>query len=459
VKLVLHPPAQVNHKLNALASNGSTFRGPLTFPGFRNAQEHNTYDDREIACSLVGRTNISTGKLSDRDIPKSQSAVSNRGDRIMQPMPCNLQKAVIWFFLAVLACARSDVYAQPQYTIITKIKLADYGWEPIPKGDYREHRGSSSRKLWMDHEGRVLVGFTVREDFTLATREHPGRSFHLLRFTSDGKPGMSSVLPTNNWYNNGFYLGPDDQIVARANDTLQFFMPDESQHQDGTWQPLTPCGRDCFVGQSFSRRTAIVRSELVFKGPEQFTRTILDLSSSPPHVVRTCQMASGQITDRYAYRTSYDRDNDLTVRFPFCELEHYEELPAWGHGGMGYVFNDETLLKIDPSRLKLVGADGRVKFSLDMPKHDYINYFEIATDDAFDRFAFSAYTKRGEHPRLDIGGHVAARRVLVLDETGRTVASIPVDTQYHMDFDFAMSPDGRRLAILEEGVLTIAELP
>jgi hypothetical protein len=270
---------------------------------------------------------------------------------------------------------------------------------------------------------------------------------------------MSSVLPTNNWYNNGFYLGPDDQIVARANDTLQFFMPDESQHQDGTWQPLTPCGRDCFVGQSFSRRTAIVRSELVFKGPEQFTRTILDLSSSPPHVVRTCQMASGQITDRYAYRTSYDRDNDLTVRFPFCELEHYEELPAWGHGGMGYVFNDETLLKIDPSRLKLVGADGRVKFSLDMPKHDYINYFEIATDDAFDRFAFPAYTKRGEHPRLDIGGHVAARRVLVLDETGRTVASIPVDTQYHMDFDFTMSPDGRRLAILEEGVLTIAELP
>jgi len=206
---------------------------------------------------------------------------------------------------------------------------------------------------------------------------------------------MSSVLPTNNWYNNGFYLGPDDQIVARANDTLQFFLHDESQHESGTWQALTPCAPDCFVGQSFSRRTAIVRSELVFTGPNVFTRTILDLSSSPPHVVRTCQMA-GQITDRFAYQLSYDKDDDLTVRFPFCDLEHYEELPMWGPRATGYVLNDETLLNFSPSGVKLVGADGRVKFSKELPKHDYVDYFEIATDDAVNRFAFVVYTLRGE---------------------------------------------------------------
>jgi hypothetical protein len=140
-------------------------------------------------------------------------------------------------------------------------------------------------------------------------------------------------------------------------------------------------------------------------------------------------------------------------------MEHYEELPGWGRGGIGYVLNDETLLKMGRFGLKLVGAEGRVKFSRDMPKHDYILYSELATDDSVNRFAFVVYTVRGEHPSLDMGGHVVARRVLVLDETGRTVASIPVDTQYHTDFEFAMSPDGRRLAIVEEGVLTIMELP
>lgn len=170
-------------------------------------------------------------------------------------------------------------------------------------------------------------------------------------------------------------------------------------------------------------------------------------------------MASGQITDRFTYRTYYDEDDHLTVRYPFCEMEHYQELPGWGRGGMGYVLNDETLLKIGPSLLKLVVADGRLKFYLQMPKHDYINYFELATDDALNRFAFEVYTVRGEHPNLDMGGHVVARRVLVLDETGRTVASIPVDTQYHTDFEFTMSPDGHRVAILEEGVVRIVDLP
>lgn len=361
---------------------------------------------------------------------------------------------VLLFFL----CVCSVSYAQTQAAKVTKIKLEDYGWQPVP--DRRQFGHTYSHNLWIDHKGRVLVGFTVREDHALATREHRGRTFHILRFTAEGKAELSVALPTNDWYKNEFYLGPDDQIFARANDTLQLFSEDASQGQSGSWQPMAPCPENCFISQSSSRRTLILRVQPPVGEPDRPTYTILDASSSPPRVARTCsQMAfyAERITDKFAYWGNYYRDDDLMVRFPFCDVEHYEDFPQWGRGG-GYILNDETLLKVGPYEAKLLGPDGQVKFSLNMPKHDYLDSNHMATDRGNDRFAFMVATVRGEHPRLDINGYVGARRVLVLDETGKQLASIPTDTHYHMDTNFSMSPDGHRLAILDDGVLTIAEL-
>jgi hypothetical protein len=372
--------------------------------------------------------------------------------------PRNLQKSVTLSLLVVIVSACSHVYAQQQAAQITKIKLENYGWQPIP--NRRELFGRQfSQNLWLDHKGRVLVGFAVRESDALATREHPERSFHIMRFTAEGKVDLSVALPTNSWYANALYLGPDDQILARANDRLQFFSEDRNQGQSGSWQLLAPCPETCSISQSFSLRTLILRASPLVGGRDGTAYIILDASSSPPRVVRTCsQMASMQITDKFAYRTHYDRDDDLTVRFPFCEVEHYEDFPMWGRGG-GYVLNDDTLLKVGPTGAKLLGPDGQVKFSKEMAKHDWIiNTYKVATDERYDRFALMVNTEHGAHPSLDIGGHLVARHVLVLDATGKQLASIPAETHYHMDSSFSLSPDGHRLAILDQGVVTVVEL-
>jgi hypothetical protein len=128
-----------------------------------------------------------------------------------------LRRSVAWSLLAVTVCASIYVRAQSQGAKLSTFDLRSYGWQPLPKrhsGQGGEWPGISSPQLSTDHKGRVLVGFTAHENYGLATRERPGLSFHLLRFTPEGKIDLSLVLPTKDYFTNGFYLGANDQILA-----------------------------------------------------------------------------------------------------------------------------------------------------------------------------------------------------------------------------------------------------
>ncbi|HYL47182.1 MAG TPA: hypothetical protein VEU52_09140, partial [Candidatus Limnocylindrales bacterium] len=92
-----------------------------------------------------------------------------------------------------------------------------------------------------------------------------------------------------------------------------------------------------------------------------------------------------------------------------------------------------------------------------MPKHDIV-MDEARSDERGDRFAFIVETWRGGSELLDISGKRVARRVVVYTEGGRELDSVAVSPIYHLDFDFSISPDGHRLAILDEGVVTVADL-
>jgi hypothetical protein len=142
------------------------------------------------------------------------------------------------------------------------------------------------------------------------------------------------------------------------------------------------------------------------------------------------------------------------------------ELPLDMRGGIGLLpLTDQALLLLGTGRLKdglrgidLVTPDGRLLFHREMPKHDYVMGEPARSDEHGDRFAFMVETWRGGSQLLDISGKRVARRVVVYTDTGQELALIPVSTTYHRDFDFSMSPDGHRLAILDEGVVTIVEL-
>jgi hypothetical protein len=391
-------------------------------------------------------------------------------------MPLGLQKSTIWWFSTLLCFACAHAHAQFQGPKISNVDLRDYGWQPLPKqqhGQHGERPGTRSPSISIDHNGRVLVGFTTRENLSLATRERPGLSFRILRFTVPEKLDRSLVLPTNNYFTNGFYLGSKDHILARANDALQVLSEQdeegETRKADANWQPLASCPINCEISYSFSRRTLILRTSARPFSFDNLTYTILDTSAFPVRVVHTCsQMAhyGEKITDKFAYWDGSEGRERFTRRFPFCDVDHSEEF-LWTWGAGFFPLSDDAFLLLGSDKgsggvVKLVGSDGRIKFQHAMPKKNdvpqYYVGFWATSDERGDRFAFIVDTWHSGSRFFDISGKLVARRIVVYDESGRELASIPVSTAYHRDFDFCLSPDGHRLAILDESMLTIVDL-
>jgi hypothetical protein len=375
--------------------------------------------------------------------------------------------------LGLILTSACPAFAQVRGGKVSQFKLDHYGWQPVPEEQRGEWAGTSSKLVSIDHQGRVLVGFTVRENYGLASRERPGLSFHILRFTSEGKVDLSLVLPTNNLFTNGLYLGPNDQILARADDALQWLSEANGTRNEGTdWRLLTPCPRNCQISQSPSRRTLIVNSYNKLPSDRDYnhgirTLTMLDVSSSPPRVVQNCpRPGGGSITDKFSYQSSDGISTDVR-RWPLCDQEHDVELPLDMRRGEVFAISDDALLLLGTAKdrrgVELVAPDGQVKFRKEMQKHDVVTaagYYlspEVRSNERGDRFAFTVETWRGGSRPLDISGNRVARRVVVYDKAGQELASAPVSTTYHRDFDFSLSPDGHRLAILDEGVLTVVD--
>jgi hypothetical protein len=113
------------------------------------------------------------------------------------------------------------------------------------------------------------------------------------------------------------------------------------------------------------------------------------------------------------------------------------------------------------SNLEVISFDGHVKFRQHMAKHEHWDnlWVPIGSSERGDRIAVDILTTRGGNRTLDISSHVTARRIAVYDiEAGKEVASTPVNPKHRYRFEFDLSPDGHRLAILEDDKVKVVDL-
>ena len=363
----------------------------------------------------------------------------------------------------LLVCTVWPLAAQARTESDGIFNLRSYGWE-IP-----QRRETNRPSIAIDRNGRVVVGFTVGERKGLVTRSHPSLSFRVLRFQPDGKTDLSLSLPTNVSGRTGIYLSQDDRIIVRANDSLQLLTTDERTPEGVAWKILAPCSRRCHVEQSASRQTLFLFSE-----DADPPLTIIRFSEQP--VAKQCGKARKtidsndsiqnypqSITDEFAYFFG-----EMEYRWPFCDYEHRFKMNLQLQGRVSamsdnrFVVNTSSLRPaISDVDLKVVSLDGSVKFKVSLPKHESADslWVPIRSSEQADTIAVDIFTMRGGNRALDLSGHLTARRIAVYDViAGRELASIAVKPKHDYSFEFDLSPDGRRLAILEDDTARVVNL-
>jgi hypothetical protein len=339
------------------------------------------------------------------------------------------------------------------------VDLRSYGWEPQGR----------KRVVWpfivVDHEGRSVVSYATRVRTNLVTRDNPSLDLRILRFSHDGKLDLSLSLATHLADINSIYLSDSDQIIARANDSLQLYQEDTR-----TWKVLAKCTPQCSVQQSVTRRTLALRDEyhaplLIFRLSQVPSLQECDKASKSQD---STQHHSDAITDEFAYHSGSENLEQFTYRWPFCEYENRMEMPL-RPGGYWDMLNDHFFVFYPTDahqawrRVKVVSSDGRVVFQSANRKHEYAGglWNPTRSNERGSRIAVDIVTLRGGNHALDISGHPTARRIAVYDiKLQKEVASIPVGLKDRdpFEFGFDLSPDGRRLAILENGILKVMDL-
>lgn len=354
---------------------------------------------------------------------------------------------------------------------MVQIKLNQYGWRPLPPPVRHEAWPTEAHLLKVDSKGRVLIGYPTREGTDLALRGDPKLSFHIIRFTPEGKLDLSVSLPTDNLPHNAVLVDAGDHILAVASDTLAMLTGDDRDPTEQlTWKTLTSCSQSfqhCRIVQSPTRRVLFV---IGCSSPISDCSTAYDTSAPEPKVAKGCIWRGGRTTDRFGYLSGWERGY-FTRRYALCDSDDQQPLPlddqVWA------VLSDDLFVTARYKKkweLGVVTRDGRSKFQLQLPKHDTppLNIEHVKGDASGDRFAIVIDKMRGGSAALDIGAHLAARRVVVYSsDSGSQLASLnvyPPVPNYGValgivpGFAFDLSPDGHVLAVLSEGVLTIVKI-
>jgi hypothetical protein len=364
--------------------------------------------------------------------------------------------AIFW------AACGGQALSAPDEAVVrrTEIDLRKYGWVAPPPIRPKESAGATRWDLLaFDHKGRVILGFPTVAGSGLVTRERPALDFHVLRLDNTGRDDLSQLVPTNNWRLHNIFVTSSDQIVVRANDKLQLLV--SSSHEDsgvrGDWKVVSDCGRGCDIFQSASRRTLLAlpdwrdRSKVV----------VLRSDSRSPIQCNMQRLAVQSISDNFAFylgKPWHLIETKGLFRWSLCSLDKGGTVVESELRGRVTALSEGALVVNASDYFAVIDAEAHTRFARKLQKRE-VTGIEVRPDETGNRFALAITKYKGAVAALDIGGHPGARRVVVYDsETGEEKASLNVDPITRYQFDFALSPDGHRVAVLVDNVLTVADV-
>lgn len=355
-------------------------------------------------------------------------------------------------------------------TMQFSIKLDKYGWQPdqlkITNG---EREIGETRRVAFDSTGKLYVGFAIGGDNRLLKPGEANNTFRVLTIDSASgavKRKLDFATQSKEWV--GLNVSASDDLVVTANNKVQLVGEDGSPK--ATFDIPMPKGNHLlFVRQSASGKTLLIT--LLDLNAYYFLRedtlSLITHCYVPPERNRD---EPGTFSDNIQLRfvgTQVPGSPYEMVKAPLCG----EGQDLWSLGTSivhPHLLNDSTVLELktatsdaDKPVFEVLKINGELVWKRELPKHFAApTLLPICTTRDWHRFAVTVMELRGGSRTFDISPRAVSMGVWIYDaRTGKQIGSIKYPTLGR--YEFALSPDGSKLAILSNngGTMQLWSLP
>jgi len=322
-----------------------------------------------------------------------------------------------------------------------RVDLAEWGYKPPPPRAVRE--AGAVRFLDFDSHNQVLAGFVVRAEDPLATSTDPGLILHVVAFDPDGKFLSDRQFPATSRYQNQIFATSSGNLLLATDQVLRLISP------DGKVLAQRDLPRDWWRLWAAPDRTRFWFKNLVVLDAKDLT-TVAECSY-PDHRVDSI---SAHNTFLALYKSnSFSHPTEVRA---FCGSTQFTYVASQGEPSDGTLLDDDrVVLAYGDPMVELIDRGVRLwRDSLDK-RHERIGD-HISVDTHGDRFAVLVDTYQGGIRFLDISSTLKSKRVIVYNaKDGKHLVEVPIPKLPKFFLDFALSPDGKLLAIKCDGELQV----
>lgn len=334
-----------------------------------------------------------------------------------------------------------------------RVDLAEWGYQPPPPMRLPE-AGGSVRFLDFDSANEVVAGFVSHAANQLATRSDPALILHVLTFDPEGKFVSDRPFPTTNQYDNYIFGALNGNLLLRTDTVLKLISPEGNlvaqRGLPGAGYPRTVLSilaapdRTRFALRSFREPNLLLDAQDLSQVAECSYPAKHDLESISPRNAFT-----------YLNNTNfYPRQTEVRL---FCGSLQFGYQLSQGEPLDGTLLDDDrvALAGVGPT-VEVIARGVRLWRDSFDKRHDQV-WREVSVDTRGDRFAVLVETYQGGSRFLDISSRLKSQRVVVYDaKDGKRLVEVPIPKLPKFFFlDFALSPDGKLLAIKCDGELQV----
>jgi hypothetical protein len=325
-----------------------------------------------------------------------------------------------------------------------------------------EARLPAPKSLWFTEENTIAATFVVRDGESstkLPRREDANLPLRLQVEFLDATTGR--IKAKANWPSESAYAlivaAHDGKFITQTGSRFTLYGPDLTEFRKITMPPLQG------YWHWFAVASPTMKNMLLYSGQEWYwiDTDNLQILHSWQEALKTTGMS---ITDdKLAVVRLCDRANcDLQIRGLSTPWVVIGSIPGRPASSLDFLNNGLLFIggpAVDPARL--LRSDGQVATTLAQPGKRDAWWGKAVLSTEGKRFVAPGIHLEGSHPSLDIGGHNVLKQILAYDLTpgGRHYVLDVKGPRIKGEMKFALSPDGTRLAVLNNETVEVFDLP